>query len=72
MLSRDKFDRSRWGKFGQRDASAVRVFGAYVLGEDVQGVCKAIELALGYCGHTLSAQAEKKYNNDELELKLTE
>ena len=33
-------------------------------------VCKAMELALGYCGHRLSAQAEKKYN-DELELKLT-
>jgi hypothetical protein len=29
-----------------------------------------MELALGYCGHRLSAQAEKKYN-DELELKLT-
>ena len=48
------------GKFGQRDASAVRAFGVCVLGEDVQGVCKAMELALGYCGHRLSAQAEKK------------
>jgi hypothetical protein len=57
------------GKFGHRDASAVRAFGVCVLGEDVQGVCKAMELALGYCGHRLSAQAEKKYN-DELELKL--
>ena len=57
------------GKFGQRDASSVRAFGVYVLGEDVQGVCKAMELALGYCGHRLSAQAEKRYN-DELELKI--